>query len=280
MSKKLISNLNTYLQQPNGGWLVVMLLALSGAVGYLAYYKLGFTDRKIFTEYKPIRYKDTIALDTLVNATENQLVDTVVAHSPDTSVIAAVQVDEPPGTSEVNDSTASPSIGNLFKVNTEYDEISIDDQTNLAGYQDTALNTDALFEELLLSGSEVQKNKAAFAKYARKKMVPTHSVFKLLAIVGKRILSGKGSSEDQEILEVLMAADQIQDVLLVDRQGRVVYATNQKHRNAQIKQLIPQLDLDLNSLTWFENDNRIVTAIPVFHTYGKIGTSILVTDKD
>jgi hypothetical protein len=134
-----------------------------------------------------------------------------------------------------------------------------------------------LFEELLLPDALTKSSASEFKKYYRKDIVSSRAVLKLMAISGKRLLIGQDTQDDENILEALIDSEHVVAILIVDRKGKVAYSTNRKQTNASLKQLMPKVDLNSETMNWYQEGNFQISSVPMYHTYGKIGTAVLVT---
>ncbi len=270
-------------------WTWLALIIIFGVGGYFGFQQLGIlSTNKIFTEYPPIS-NDTL-LDTspqdsilennvLGDSTQVALEDsTEIAFSQDTVVENTPQYETP---QPVETSTVD-----LFKVNTSYGKI--DSATAKAAAkvevgtnEDSKFKTNStgLFEELLMPENVDANFEKAFAEYSQIPIVSSKSILKLLSIIGKQILVGKNTDDVQDIIQILMESDNVVGILIVDRKGKIIYTTNQKQINAAIQNIMPKVDIKSNNLSWYQEVDKTVAAVPLFHTYGKIGVAVLVTGR-
>lgn len=270
---------------------ILFLLTLVGVGGYYGYQKIvkGFSTKGMFTKYKPI-VTDTLTLPTdTTSSVEENLDDSVNSilstqdsidfinenfGSADSTVDSVMVVENPNPPIEEEDSNLS----DLFKVNTTYDEIDDDIVLDtLEVVDNNILTSDGLFEELLLSEEMDKALVTSFDKFANQKIVSSKGVLKLLAIAGKQVLLGKDTEDVKAILGILIEAEEVKGVMIADRKGKIVYATNQKYVNFPLRKIIPQVDVNMDNLSWIENGEERIVAMPLYHTYGKIGYAILVS---
>ena len=121
-------------------------------------------------------------------------------------------------------------------------------------------------------------DEADFATYFQKDIVSSKSVLKLISIPAKRILSGNGTADDLDLLDVLTESKNIVNILLVHRKGKVVFsATNRNLVNMPIKEVLPKVNQISTVLSWYEEDGQQIASIPLHHTYGRIGLAVLIT---
>lgn len=249
-------------------WFITACVLIVIIVAYWAFSRIN-ESKKVFTQYDPIdstRTKDLPA--------ENSLLDTSLVKVDSISL----EDPNPPGKNlpPATDTNANAKEKSIFKVNTTYDKIVAEPAPNPIGKAAPGLSGD-LFEELLLPENPQADTERSFNEYAQEKMVNAKSVLKLLSIIGEAILLDDNTSENQAILEAITESEHILGILIVDRKGRVVYATNRKYVNGSISNILPKVALDSDKLSWFQEENQTVASLPLFHTYGKIGLAILIT---
>ena len=105
-------------------------------------------------------------------------------------------------------------------------------------------------------------------------------VYGKILLTGKDILINGISKDTKDIFTNIVAEENITGVLLCDKQGKIKYATNTKFENAYIKQIFPDFDTNNPSLGWGGNESQMVIATPIYNTFGKVGTVILITRKN
>lgn len=270
-------------------WTWALLVAVIGVGGYFGYQKMGdFSFNGIFTEYPPI-VLDTLVVANLqdsvldnmelLDSTSTMITDSTATVFPEDSVeteVAKIGIPQVSGTATVD----------LFKVNTTYGKIDSAtaisaDKVKIESAETSTLQimgTD-LFEELLMPENVDEDFEKAFLQYSQSPIVTSKSVLKLLSIVGKQIILGKNTNDVHDIIQTLTESESIENILIVDRKGRVVYATNQKQINVAIQSIMPKVDMESSTLSWYQGSGKTVAAIPLFHVYGKIGKAVLVTGR-
>lgn len=270
-------------------WRWLILIIIVGVVGYFGYPKMvDYLPEKIFTEYPPIS-NDTLIQSTsqdsilenieILDSTSIDLEDSIEVILPQDSIdIVTTEIENP--------KPVEATTVDLFKVNTSYGKI--DSATAVAAseveiepnkFSNLNSTTTDLFEELLIPENVDADFEKSFSVYSQSPIISSKSVLKLLSIVGKQILLGKNTDDVQDIIQTLTESDEVVGILIVERKGKVIYATNQKLINTAIQNIMPKIDIKSNSLSWYQEKNKTVAAIPLFHIYGKIGEAILVTRR-
>jgi hypothetical protein len=77
------------------------------------------------------------------------------------------------------------------------------------------------------------------------------------------------------ILQDLASSKNILEISIVDLEGQIITSTNLKNLNTFIQHSFPSIDLSNIKLEVSELDNVKLIILPLFHTYGKVGSAIL-----
>ncbi len=233
------------------------------------------SSKSIFTQYDPL-YADSIdlSLDSVKMDSVNHdsikidwkdstnKKDSILLNNPDQPKNDSLDID-------------------LFSVNTSYERIKSDYGDDLDdGTYNSVLPEGGLFEELLLPESLRGSNNPIFNTFYEQNILAPKSILKLLPIAGKNILIKNNSADDEAILDLLTESESVVAILVVNRKGTVVYSTNRKQLNRSIGALLPQIAISETTLSWQQVKNSNIVSLPLFHTYGKIGTVILISKME
>ncbi len=214
-----------------------------------------FRSEKFFTQYHKLSHD---AADSLgAHREENKMVD------------STGRLIEPSIIENPKDSTNA----GIFSVNTHYDKITKTTIPNkLSGVE-----PEGLFEKLLVPEDENQEFENFYKTYRHQNILSSESLLKVLAITGRSILIEHNDADDQLLMQVLTESEKVNGIIIANEMGHVVYATNRKYLNTLIASILPEIDLTKLKISWYQKGNENIVTIPIFHTYGKIGTAVLIT---
>lgn len=244
--------------------------------------KIGsLSSKKVFTEYPPL-YPDSLALDSAFS--ENAFTgDSTPADSLSAEGEPIITTDSAKQNGSIPPPVvpAEAPVVDLFKVNTRYGKI--DSPTAIAATKaDEVLpggrpkNRD-LFEELLLPENADKGYVESFQEYAKAPIVSSRSALMLLSVLGKQVLVSESADDAREMLRGLAESEGIAEILIADRRGSIVYTNQPQRTHTTIEDLLPELGLHADRLFWLQKEGKTITAIPVFHRYGKLGVAVMVT---
>lgn len=163
----------------------------------------------------------------------------------------------------------------IFRVNTSYDELKFDSISALNQSQ----TAHSLFEKLLLPDDRQGIRNQSIHQYLNREIATSRSILKLIATIGKNILVDQYDRDGEEILMSLTESADITGVIITNRNGIIVSSTDRKHLNSNVRILFPNLDMEGDSLNWVETSNQVISSIPIYHTFGRIGTGVLITNN-
>jgi hypothetical protein len=267
---KLSLKLNIDKDWYKSTWFITICTLIIVITGYWIFNQIN-ESKKVFTQYEAIK-NDSINAEGL--RTKNDSLNQSIIQN-DTTAVKVINTKD----GKINQTKDTNSIvekESIFKVNTSYDKIVAEPLPLPLGERNPG-STGDLFEKLLLPEKASKDFEDSFNQYALEKIVTSKSILKVLSIAGKAILLDENTSENQTILEAITESENIQGILIADRKGRVIYATNRKYVNGSISNILPKIVLDSDKLFWYKEDNQTIASLPLFHTYGKIGLAILIT---
>jgi hypothetical protein len=255
-NKKILSKIPQWMKNPFVilGSAIVIIVIIYLLVPYFKSLK------SPFTQYKPLPIDSTyIKLD---NASEIKIEDTL-ATTMDTSMVKITEEEEP--------SSDSTSIADLFKLNTDYDELDPNEQVDRV----TDEEADDLFSKLVLTEldpdavEELQNTKLELG---------IQPVLNILSSTAVEMLSDIKTSYQLEVLQAIELSPSVQGVIISDRAEKVVYATNRKFMNQYLFELFPRNRLTGEKLIIKQLGNLEFISLAVHHRYGKIGTVLLILE--
>lgn len=239
--------------------LIYMALAAILFIVLLVFGDDFFSSSKIFTQYNPT------PLDSI-----RQSVDSTVTEEDKTRLTKVIESE--PVAEQPEQHIDSINTG-IFSVNTTYDKIvsrSIPDRQNTPVQE-------GLFEKMLLPQEMNPEFENFYETYRNENILSSQSMLKVLAIAGRSILLEHNDADDQLLMQVLTESEKVNGILIVNTEGSVVYATNRKYLNASLTSIMPEIDISKIVISWYQKADENIVYIPVFHTYGKIGTAVLIT---
>ena len=83
--------------------------------------------------------------------------------------------------------------------------------------------------------------------------------------------------DNQEILLAIAESNQIELILIVDKNAKILFATDQKLRNKPLMASYPNLDLSREGIWCMEIEESKMCNLPIYHTFGKIGYVVIKT---
>jgi hypothetical protein len=237
------------------GFVIVSIVAIYFLVPFLK------TMESPFTKYEPLPIDSTyIKLDTTTTIKEKDSIKII----PDLIPIDEIE--------EVVPSTDSSSVADLFKLNTDYQELDPNEQLE----RSTAQEPDDIFSQLVLADLEpsaIQKINEIDINFSIK------SILQMLSTTAVEILTDVQTKYHLSIIEAIEMSPIIHGVLISDRADKIHYATNKKFKNQYLFEVFPRSSLTEDKLVIQEVNNLQFISLPVHHQYGKIGTIILVIEE-
>jgi hypothetical protein len=203
---------------------------------------------------------DSLVVDNALDSTELQ-------STPDTVM---QQLSESNDTSNI----ASPDT-NLFKFHTSYDKI---DPSEYATKMDENGNTTYdLFDELMLNSEDNSNAQSIDIVKNGSNVLALKTTLKILSISAKNLLLNDNIEDNREIVLALAESDQIALILIVNKNGKILYATDQKLLNKPLIASYPNLDLSQEGVWCMEIEESKICVLPIYHTFGKIGFMVIKT---
>jgi hypothetical protein len=230
---------------------------------------------KIFTEYGPLDYDSTY-----LNPDSLKSIDSLHKKSShnDSSIfnqdsIADFSKIERKDTliSENLDTTLEEKM-NLFHVNTNYEKIS-----NLSAFKDREGKDDKadtdLFSDLLLPN---EVDRSAIAEVFESNSLSYLDILKVLSIAGQDVLIAKDNTTCQTILNALAESEAVKDIYILDRKGNINYTTHTLNVNSSVMSIMEEIRIKEQSIKISFKGDLTVISMPIYHTYGHIGTAVLL----
>lgn len=249
--------------------LVIILICVLGYFGIKQISKAS-SSKSIFTQYDPL-YTDSTDL----------ALDSITDESGKIGLNDSIQVDTSILTRNPNQANKDSLEIDLFSVNTSYENIKSGYDADIADITTNSVMPESgLFEELLLPENLRGSNNPAFRTFYEKNILSPKSILRLLPIAGKNILINNNSTDDEAILDLLTESESVVAILVINRKGIVIYSTNRKQLNRPIKALMPRIETSKTTLSWHQENNHNIVSLPLFHTYGKIGAVVLISERE
>jgi hypothetical protein len=254
-NKNLLTSLPSWIKNPFViiGAAIVLIVVIYFLLPYFKSLK------SPFTQYKPLPIDSTyIKLDT---SSEIKPADSISVEMD--------SIQEDGGDEEDLVPVDSSSIANLFKLNTDYQELDPNEQLN-RGIEE---NPDDLFSQLILvdlEPTEIQKLNSFELNFGIK------SILQMLSATGVEFLSGVKTKYHLDIIEAIEQSENIQGLLIANRGEKVTYSTNKKFQNQYLFEVFPGMSLTDEKLIIQDIDNLQLISMPIHHQYGKIGTILLI----
>ncbi len=167
----------------------------------------------------------------------------------------------------------------LFKLNTHYDKIKVDPAGSIFSSKSTELRTGSndLFDALLIPiGEQAGFNRELYERYYKADFISFKSTLKILGIAGKQLLMGNNSADSQSMLQTISESNKVQSLIIIDNYGAIKYASDQKIINNNIHEVMPDIDQDKSTLSWYKKDDMNIITFPLFHTYGRLGMAVVI----
>ena len=241
----------------------------------------------IFTEYVPMKFDslgnaiETPALsdadslnqdsDTMSRGYEN-VSNTKVISSSDKSRGNAETIR--PDSSAINN--ADTQHISLTKFNTSYKKIDI--QTEVSR-DDKVLDfetSNRLFRTLLISSPEdEQKLVDIFAGETLSHV----AIMKAISLAGQSIILNQNNVLATELLDVFVSSDNISSIYILDGNREIQGSSPLNNSTASTLNSIKSSDLDSQKIEIINTNNVKIICLPIFHTYGRIGTAVVVVGK-
>lgn len=248
--------------------------------------------KNVFTSYTPLndssaynqqKIEDNLAIDTSMSIAESNGKEMFLNDSIDNSIDTLNQniknFEKEEGITDVNkindhsNEENTTTNENIFRVNTEYKKLDLPKTLKPSVSNETNRNKQSdMFVELLISDdSVVEKLSTIFSN----KPISYEAILKIVSITGQNILLNKEIQTSELIIESLVESENISDIHIIDREGNLAHTTNMPKVNTSIWKFLSDFKMtDIKvSLTVLDGQSQI--AIPLFHTYGKIGVAII-----
>ncbi|NNF33109.1 MAG: hypothetical protein HKN68_03325 [Saprospiraceae bacterium] len=253
----IISRLPGWMKNPYllTGAAIVVIVALYFLMPFLK------TMDSPFTEYDPLPIDSTyIKLDT--SATKEKPDSLTI--KPDT-----IRNDE---IEEKLAPTDSTSVADLFKLNTDYQELDPNEQLD----RSTEEEPDDIFSQLVLSKLEPSEIKTLNEISLN---VGIRSILQMLSTTAIEILTDVQTKYHLSIIEAMEMSPVVQGIIISDRSEKIQYATNKKFKSQYLFDIFPRNSLTEDKLVIQQMNNLRLISLPVHHQYGKIGTIILIIEE-
>ena len=236
------------------GFSIVIIVALYFLMPFLK------TIESPFTKYEPLPIDSTyIKLDT----TASKKINDTLTIKPETIPNDEIEEELPP--------TDSSSVSDLFKLNTDYQELDPNEQLD----RSTVDEPDDIFSQLVLADlepSEIEKLNEISLDIGIK------SILQMLSTTAVEILTDVQTKYHLSIIEAIEMSPVVQGVIISDRVYKIQYATNKKFNNQYLFEVFPRNSFTEDKLVMQQENNFQMISLPVHHQYGKIGTIILIIE--
>jgi hypothetical protein len=247
-------------------WTILFLVVLFSIGGYLIFKKYGsrLSEMEIFTKYPT---KENSAIDTVQGLSEGIF---------DTSEETFKALDSLEASSGIPVDTTVEEITEPVQEEQQVGEpeqlkpfIAVDSTRSITAEND-------LFDELTFGNNKTLENREAVLRFYKKDLLSTKTMLRVAAIAGKNFLHDN-AAPTVEIFAALELEDEVESFILCDRKGKIVYSTNAKFKNDSIFRVFPDFQPNDSIRNWI-TENKVITQIPIYATFGRIGT-ILITTK-
>ncbi|WP_020535790.1 hypothetical protein [Lewinella cohaerens] len=263
-------------------WFLILSATAVTAYYSVYFFPENFEKSSAFTQYKEL--KDTLVLtmpDTIIDQSDSVIttIDTLVATD---SIASATAIDSVDNEYPILDSTTTVSvIDESYKFGSE--DATAEEQSAANGLFDKQGNSAKsepatnMFSELLFAANTSDTSYTAHQRFLANKMVSLETTLKILATIGKDILLNGNSDGAKEIFASIVKEEGIIGILVADRKGLVVYSSNNKFIDGNIKNIFPNMTSTTPVLGQRITNDQLVSSLAIYHTYGQIGNIILIT---
>lgn len=255
-------------------WLLI--LSVMAVLGYysVVLFPENFEKSSIFTQYKEL--KDTLVI--AVPDTSIQPMDSTSFVNDSLMIADSTVIDTIDNEYALPDSTNATTavIDESYKFgasNKENDGQSSTNDLSTEKGNSSKSRTD-MFHELLIASDptlSLQQN------FLTSKSITLETILKILASVGKDVLLNGNSDSSKEIFASIVQEEEVVGILIADRKGLVVYSSNSKFLNGKIKDIFPELTPSRAVIGQSIANDRQLSSLAIYHTYGQIGNIILIT---
>ncbi len=135
------------------------------------------------------------------------------------------------------------------------------------------------FDSFSFGNNQADTVAAAYQQFFNQELLSSKTVLKILAITGKDVLLNGISTDAKDVFASILSEKNVSGILLCDQNGAIKYATNAKFEARNIQQIFPDFDATNPAMGWGSSETEMVTSMPIYHTFGKVGTVILVVKK-
>lgn len=149
--------------------------------------------------------------------------------------------------------------------------------TNPVPVTTSIVSKNSLLNETLFSTATRDTAQINNETFFKNKLISSKVTLKILAIIGKDVLLNGNSADARDIFESIVEEEKVLGLLLSDQNGKIIYASNAKFLQENIKNILPELNINEPTVAWIVGEGRMATSMNIYHTYGKIGTIVLLT---
>lgn len=236
---------------------LIIFVIVIAFLAYLGLQKYGtdFSKSKIFTQYpthsktdKPSKGDSLAFLEKIAEDTTEVVIDTL-------KVIDSIEIMD-----------VEPVPKKEVELEKPVDTVQVVEQIY------PSKNANSLEEDLF--NQLIQVNQSKYSAFYKKDILTYKTLFKLAAITGKTTLL-EGRMQTIELFEALVEEKEIAEILVCNRQGKIIYTSNSKFKQRIIQSVLPGIRMEQDFLEHFEVGDKWLTTIPIYHTYGRIGTVVV-----
>jgi hypothetical protein len=263
-------------------WFLILSATAVTAYYSVYFFPENFEKSSAFTQYKEL--KDTLVLttipDTIIDQSDSIIttVDTLVAKD---SIALEIVPDSVDNEYPIIDNTTTVSvIDESYKFGSGdaiTEDQSANDLSDKLGNSAKLAPATNMFSELLFAANSSDTSYAVHQSFLANKLVSLETTLKILATIGKDILLNGNSDGSKEIFASIVKEDGIIGILVADRKGLVVYSSNNKFIDGNIKNIFPSMTSTTPVLGQRITNDQLVSSLAIYHTYGQIGNIILIT---
>ena len=233
---------------------ITILITIIGIGFGLAYNFFGwsFIPKDIFTNYENIDLSD----NTLVTYDLDKIVTDSLS---DTSQLILVQnrmVDSLNNIdSKVHLSNARKLIDSIYK--SEWNNTISNE--HLRSFKETFL-TDQSFLHQAILGSKTEYKLS--------------EILEIIALESQSYLLSN-SPKNSFVLKLIVSTNSIQNLILANQTGVIIYSTDQKLLGQDIVSLYEEVDLNEPKLVWTTTSDAEIASFPLYHSYGFLGRAFV-----
>lgn len=272
-NKETTENSSFFQKYPWLKWLLIVPIIAAAFYFSSRFIPKDFEKSSVFTQYGELS-KDTIA--STIPPVENVETDSITLDTAQLANQETTGLDTMKATIDSKNNKIDLPVTTKSNLDTPIQRIQIETPIIPNNYLATPFKS-VHFEDFFSEENLVDSLQYDYRPFFNQNMITSKTVLKILAITGKEVLLGGNTEDAKEIFESIVEEQKIQSVTLCDRNGKVIYTSNAKYLNKNIKTVFPNLDLTTHSIGQ-GSDNHWITGVAIYHTYGQIGTVVLISE--